>query len=192
MELNPLPQRKKATWKLVAAIIAATSMLGGAYLLLVATAPLIPRSPEIILKKLNEQSPKENRLYIPKIGVDVPFSNGISALETGAWHRFPERGDPIHGGNFILSAHRFRVRPTPEETRKSSAFYYINKINIGDTFVIDYKKKRYTYSVVKKLTVKPNQIEIEAPSNDAKLTLYACTLLGSNDGREVFIAKLKP
>lgn len=50
--------------------------------------------------------------------------------------------------------------------------------------------RRYQYEITKKYEVKPTQIEIEASSNEAKLTLYTCTLQGENDGREVFEAKL--
>jgi sortase A len=53
----------------------------------------------------------------------------------------------------------------------------------------DGKGKRYTYYVDKIFDVKPTQTEIEAPSKDAKLTLYTCSLGGSSDVRLVLIAK---
>ena len=58
---------------------------------------------------------------------------------------------------------------------------------------MDFQGKRYGYEIIEEKSVKPTQVEIEAPvpeGEDAKLTLYTCTLKGESDGREVFIAKL--
>ena len=144
----------------------------------------------------SEPKPGDNILYIPKIGLEVPFLPGDdSVMEQGAWHRYPERGDPETGGNFILSAHRFIMKWTPGATMDSSPFYNVGKLNVGDQFIVDYKGKRYNYEITKKYGVKPTDIAIEDPVKDkikdAKLTLYSCTLKGSDDGREVFEAKLK-
>lgn len=144
----------------------------------------------------SETKPGDNILYIPKIGLEVPFLTGDeSVMEQGAWHRYPERGDPETGGNFILSAHRFIMKWTPGATMDSSPFYNVGKLNVGDQFIVDYKGKRYNYEITKKYGVKPTDIAIEDPVKDkikdAKLTLYSCTLKGSDDGREVFEAKLK-
>lgn len=132
----------------------------------------------------------------PKIGLEVPFFEGDeNVMEEGAWHRFPERGSPETGGNFILSAHRFVMKWTPGDIMNSSPFYNVGKLNEGDEFIVDYKGKRYYYIISKKYAVKPTDVEIEDPvkdmQKDAKLTLYSCTLKGASDGRDVFEAKLK-
>lgn len=137
--------------------------------------------------------PAENRIYIPKIGVNVELlEGGAGVLDKGAWHRFPERGDPENGGNFIVSAHRFSLGATPGQTRQKSPFYHINKLEIGDQIIVDYGKKRYGYEITKHSEVKPTQVEIEAPiseDEEPRLTLYTCTLKGESDGREVYFAK---
>lgn len=148
---------------------------------------LYPAQP-INAKTLKE--PEGDRVIIPKIGVNVPINTGgAEALNDGAWHRFPERGDPVKGGNFILSAHRFEIGLTPGETARKSPFYHIEKMNVGDQVIVDFHKKRYAYEITQMKEVKPNQVEIEAPSDEAKMTLYTCTLKGETDGREVVIAK---
>ena len=44
-----------------------------------------------------------NTLIIPKIAVSSPILEGDAAvLDKGTWHRFPDRGNPEKGGNFIL------------------------------------------------------------------------------------------
>lgn len=184
--------KKKPGWK--SHLLLAISLVlfcGGLYLLLLVMtpniAPLYPLE-QIDIKTLGE--PKGDRIVIPKVGINVEFrAGGEEVLNDYAWHRFPERGDPIEGGNFIISAHRFEIGLTPGETRRKSPFYHIEKVQIGDQVIIDYKGKRYGYEIIEKTQVKPNQVEIEAPSEEARLTIYTCTLGGESDGREVFVAK---
>lgn len=176
---------------MVLLVLSLIMLAGGLYLLLLVMTPNIPPLypvEPIDVKKLEE--PKGDRVVIPKIGVDVGIkTGGAEALDDGAWHRFPERGDPEKGGNFILSAHRFEIGFTPSETRRKSPFYHVEKLSVGDQIVVDYNGKRYGYEVTEKYQVKPDRVEIEAPSDEAKLTLYTCTLKGESDGREVIIAK---
>ncbi len=166
-------------------------LIAGLYLLVLVLTPNIPilyPVEKIDAKALTE--PKEDRVYIPKIGVNISFkSNGEQALDDGAWHRFPERGDPEKGGNFILSAHRFEIGWTPGDTRRKSPFYNIGKLAVGDQILIDFNGTRYGYEITEKTSVKPNQTEIEDETETARLTLYTCTLKGESDGREVFFAK---
>lgn len=133
-----------------------------------------------------------DRLFIPQINVDVAIVNGDdeSALEKGAWHRHPENGDPISGGNFVLSAHRFVMSMTPQGTAIKSPFYNIDKLNSGDRLSVDYQSKRYEYEITRKYVVKPTDTAIEARSAEPKMTLYSCTLGGEQDGRDVIEAKL--
>jgi sortase A len=133
----------------------------------------------------------ENRLYIPKLKLNVPYGDTEDALNSGAWHRYPERGDPEKGGNFILAGHRFEMGWTYQEISKKSPFYHIDQLQVGDAIFIDFGGKRYQYAIEDRLRVKPTQVEIEAPSDNPKLTLYTCTLGGEMDGREVVIARLQ-
>ena len=68
--------------------------------------------------------------------------------------------------------------------------YNIDKMKLGDNIVVDYEGARYAYEITKIFDVKPNQTEIEAPSQEAKLTLYSCELGGSDAGRIVITGKL--
>lgn len=131
--------------------------------------------------------PTDDYLYINKLKLAVPITIGTEeALERGAWHRFPERGDPEKGGNFILSGHRFRLGWTPQHTRRRSPFYGVNKLTKDDRIDVWFNNKPYHYQISRIYTVKPNDITIEEPSEEAKLTLYTCTL--SVTGRTVIEA----
>lgn len=175
--------------------ISLAGLIGGIYLLILVMTPNIPvLFPIEPIDAKSLPDPDGDRVYIPKIGVNVELaSGGPEALDKGSWHRFPERGDPVEGGNFIVSAHRFSLGATPGQTRQKSPFYHINKLEIGDQILVDFQGKRYGYEITTHSEVKPNQTEIEAPleeGEDPKMTLYTCTLKGESDGREVYTAKL--
>lgn len=174
--------------------LSAILLAAGIYLLaLVLTPNIAALSPpkEIDIKALSE--PTVDRIYIPKIGVDVPLiDGGTEVLDKGAWHRFPERGDPEKGGNFIISAHRFSLGLTPGKTRTKSPFYHIEKLDTGDQIIVDFNKKRYGYEITSHKQVKPNETSIEDSldsGDDPRMTIYTCTFKGESDGREVFFAK---
>jgi sortase A len=169
---------------------ALAAIAGGLYVLLLVIAPLLPATPllgttDIEVTLANPPGGRGDRLYIPKINVDVPIGTGLAALEQGAWHRLPENGDPVKGGNFVLSAHRFVIGWTPQMTRNNSPFYHLDRLAPGDTAYVDYKGKRYIYKVNRLYPVPKTATEIEGPSNEAKMTLYSCNLRGESAGRLV-------
>lgn len=179
-------------------ILSGVLLLAGVYVLLLIVSPNLPsniplpggtRSPAI---PKTQESIVENRLYIPKIDVNIGYSPGDArVLHDKAWHRFPERGDPKNGGNFILAAHRFEIGFWPGETRRKSPFYRLNLLESGDAVYVDYEGIRYRYEVVKRYRVEPDAVSIEDPSPGVeKMTLYSCTLKGAKDGREVVEAVL--
>jgi len=189
-----LQKRSKRVWSTLLLLVSVIGLIGGVYLLVLVMTPNIPvffPIQQIEAKSLPK--PQENRIYIPKIGVNVVLATGgAEALDKGSWHRFPDRGDPVNSGNFIVSAHRFSLGLTPGQTRIKSPFYHIDKLVVGDQIIVDFSGKRYGYEITSHIEVKPTQTEIEAPLKDGeqpKMTLYTCTLKGESDGREVYIAK---
>ena len=167
-------------------------LITGLYLLSLALSPMvIPliAHTEIDTKTLAKPELNRQQIIIPKIGVMVDYAPGESALDKGAQWRRPENGNPERGGNFIIAAHRLSIQPTPHATIEKSPFYNINKLAIGDTILVDYLGKRYSYTIQKIFNVKPEQVEIEDESIDPILTLYSCDLTGAATGRVVIIAE---
>lgn len=170
-------------------------LAAGTYLLITILAPSVPPAPapKAEVQAYLNSPPKQqgNRLYIPAINVDVAIVEGKTpaALNEGAWHRRPENGDPEKGGNFVLSAHRFKLGFTPQHTKARSPFYHIDKLRPGDALYVDFNQKRYTYNVTRKYKVSRTAVEIEGPSSEPKMTLYSCDLRGEAAGREVIEAK---
>ncbi len=153
------------------------------------TNPTHNKTTQLITKTENEIT--QNRLYIPTLDINLPYDTGsASVMERGAWWRQPSNGNPQDGGNFVLSAHRFVMGLTPQQTQRKSPFYTINKLRVGDKIIIDYNGKRYNYIIRKIFDVKPNAVEIERRTDTPQLTLYSCTLGGSSDGRNVIVATL--
>lgn len=185
------PRTRKYLWLSLAIVL----FSAGLYLLITLLGPVLPTdpNPNAVAEKIKTTEPiqTENRLYIPQINVDVLIAEGNTedALEKGAWHRMPQNGNPEQGGNFVLSAHRFDLGFTPEQTRAKSPFYHIDKLLVGDQLYVDYNGKRYTYEITRIYDVDRNAVSIEGPSEEAKMTLYSCDLRGEAAGRVVIEAK---
>ena len=173
-------------------------LVAGVYTLMLAFAPEF--TPLLnsgkVEKAINTNNPKvgDDRIYIEKLGIDMPIKAGdASVMKDSIWHRLPERGDPVKGGNFILSAHRWKTGKNPAETIAQSPLYNADRLQVGDDLFVDFEGRRYKYQIYETYQVKPDQVEIEAPvvpGDQAKLTLYTCTLKGASDGRVVIQARL--
>lgn len=180
--------KKKLLLGVTATILLLGGLYAGALLAAPAAAPIFTMKP-IDVSTLPAPAKSNNRIVIPKLGIDIAYETGASALERGAEWRSPESGNPLDGGNFVIAAHRFSIQPTPQGTIEKSPFYNINKLANSDKIIIDYEGKRYGYEIFKGFSVKPTQIEIEARTTDPILTLYSCSLGGAESDRFVIQAK---
>lgn len=192
-----IERKRTGSWKTaVLWLLVIIMLLAGTYILLVVFGPgthaaLLTGKPEgATAQKLTQPAGEYgDRLFIPSINVDVGiYTGGSDVLEKGAWHRQPQNGNPEDGGNFVLSAHRFVMSYTPQGTAVRSPFYNVGKLVVGDRLYVDYHDKRYEYKITKKYSVKPDALAIEDRTDEPRLTLYACTLQGSLDGRDVIEA----
>lgn len=145
-------------------------------------------SKEVVME--GKSIPEINTLVIPTIGVDVKIVEGSGdwALNDGSWHR-PGTGDPVNGGNFVLTGHRFGFSWMPSDIKKKSTFYNLDKVEIGDVIIVYWDKKEYNYEVEKIFSAAPDEISIENPTVDPQLLVYTCSLLGRNSDRLVLLAK---
>lgn len=188
-------QRKKGSvMRPIIGLFGVGTFIAGCYMLALVLAPVVSLNftPTISAASLPDAKADDNRIIIPKIGVNIPYgSDGVKSLDKGAWWRYPGRGNPEKGGNFIIAAHRFSIQPTPGQTIIKSPFYHIDQLKDGDQILVDYNGKRYGYQINKVFNVRPDQTEIEAPVayDQSRLTLYSCDLGGSNEGRVVLYGK---
>lgn len=136
----------------------------------------------------NPLLPKTNRLTVPSIGVDTDieeatYDNYQSALKKGVW-RVSDFGQPDEtGAPIILAAHRYGYLAWTNSYRHYNSFYNLPKVKEGDTIIIDWQQREYTYGVYKVETGK------EITDYSADVILYTCESL-SGEERIFVYAKL--
>lgn len=128
--------------------------------------------------------PRDNRLVIPSIGVNLRIVDGPDekTLWRGAW-RIPGTSTPNKGGNTVVSAHRWQYRSG------SNTLYLADKVKKGDLMVAYWNGKPYTFRVTEKKLVAADADYIQAPSAKPKLTVYTCAPLFSTKQRLVLVGE---
>ncbi len=131
--------------------------------------------------------PSDNRLVIPKIGVDNEIVEGADerALWRGIWH-YPASSTPDRGGNMVLTGHRFQYLAGPR------TLYLLDQMAVGDIIMVYWKGVEYDYTIRERKVVNPDAVSILDNTTNAQLTIYTCTPLFSTKQRLVLIADLLP
>ena len=138
----------------------------------------------------------EPKVIIPKINVEIPVvydepsiqEEAIqAALERGVVHYattpYPgEKGNPVifgHSSNNILNKGQYKF-----------AFVLLNRLEVGDTFMLQKDGKRYIYKVSEKKVVRPNDVSILTSSTDeSTATLITCDPPGTSINRLLVIGQ---
>ena len=185
------PRKKQGKGLLI--IIGIILLIIGLYIAYLLISPRLAKKPTQVIQKAVSEKPRadKNTIFIPKVGIQAGIEQGdINILDKGlAWHRIPDQGNPIKGGNMIITGHSFVWGYRPDEVKKKSIFYDLKNTKVGDEISVNWEGKQFKYRVSKLKTVKPNAIEIEDQTSEPQLTIYTCTLGGAADGRVVVIAK---
>lgn len=141
---------------------------------------------------------EEPRLIIPKINVDVPVvydtnydhASQMKAMEKGvAWFGIPgAKSVPGQLGNTVLSGHSSNDLFDPGDYK--FIFARLDQLNKDDTFYLNYKGKRYVYSITKKEVVMPSDVhKLIYPPEKAVVTLITCVPLGTAQKRLLVTAE---
>lgn len=131
--------------------------------------------------------PKENRLVIPSIGVDMPIFEGPTekTLDRGGiWH-IPNTSDPLKGGNMVLSGHRWEYLPP-----SSTTLYLLDKVKDGQPVLVYWHGKEYDYTIDHRAIVNPDRVDILNNTPQPQLTIFTCTPLFSTKQRLVLYGQL--
>ncbi len=126
-----------------------------------------------------------NRLIIPSLQFEQPVLEGPNegVLLRGIWRR-PQTSTPDKESNTVIVGHRFSYRD-------NRSFYHLDKVQMDEKLIVVWEKKIYVYTVSSVTIVAPNAIEVEAATNDARLTLYTCTPLWTAKQRLVITSRLE-
>lgn len=147
-------------------------------------APIVSSPISNSIKVDSISVPDKNTLIIPKIGVtqDILEGDSVTTVDKGPWRR-PASSTPDNGSNTVIAGHRFSYSG-------GGVFYNLDKVSLGDQIIMFWDGKIYEYRVTDKLEVTPEQVSIEAPTNESVLTLYTCAPLLTAKNRLVIRARL--
>ncbi len=147
-----------------------------------------------MLAYLPPVGPHDDRLIIPKLGINVPivrpsmdallaenwpqFETDIqTALRDGVVH-YPGSARPGQAGNVFVTGHS-SYYPT-DKGRFKSIFARLGELDLGDSYTMYYGGDRHTYRIVKKYEVKPNNVSVlDQPTTQRLSTLMTCTPIGT-------------
>jgi sortase A len=106
------------------------------------------------------------RLQIPALNVDAPVRHGTDweQLKLGVGHSVGT-ANPGERGNLVLAAHNDVY---------GELFRYLDQLKPGDAVIAYAGQQRYRYVITESRIVKPTQVEVMLPTNEATLTLISC------------------
>lgn len=138
----------------------------------------------------------EPKIIIPKINVDAPLVTTVTSynedevqagLESGVV-LYPFTGEPGQKANPVFFGHS--SNNIFNDGKYKFVFVLLNKLSVGDTFIINYDSKRYVYRIFERKIVQPNEVGVlsEQPKT-AMVTLITCEPPGTSDTRLVLQAE---
>lgn len=143
-------------------------------------------SPVIIDPNAEVKIGKEAKIIIPKINVDVPVVYSVktydeasiqAALEDGVVH-YGDTPVPGEAGNNVIVGHS--SNNFFNAGKYKFAFVLLDRLEVGDTFILHYEGKRYIYRVYNKVVVEPDDFSIVQPTDKPTTTLITCTPPGTS------------
>jgi len=147
-----------------------------------------------LLSYLPPVGPPENRIVIPKLGLNVPlvippFDAVLNedwqqveediqhALQDGVVH-YPGTARPGQAGNFFVTGHSSYYPWAPGKYK--SVFSRLGELQAGDEYIVYYGGDKHRYIVRGKEEVKPTNVGVlDQPIDKRISTLMTCTPVGT-------------
>ncbi len=157
-----------------------------------------------LLAYLPQIGPPENRIIIPKLGLNIPLvtpsyqsllaenweqveTDIQEALEFGVVH-YPGTARPGQAGNFFVTGHSSYYPWAPGKYK--TVFARLHNLNIGDEYYVYYGGDQHRYIVRSKREVKPSNVDVlDQPINKRLGTLMTCTPVGTTLRRLILISE---
>jgi sortase A len=141
---------------------------------------LVQPAPAMPIPTPGPQSP--TRLVIPAITVDVPVLEGVDweMLKKGVGH-LPGSANPGERGNLYIAGHNDIY---------GEVFRYLDKLKIGDEFIVYAGEKPYRYSIEATKVVEADDVSVMLPTTEPIATLQTCYPYLVDTHRLVVIARL--
>ncbi len=145
---------------------------------------------------LDETVGPEPLIIIPKINVSAPVVYDVTTFSEQAVQKGLERG-VVHYGNTALPGqlgNNVIVGHSSNNWWASGkykfAFVLLEKLEVGDTFILNYESKRYVYEITTKKVVDPKDTSVLSQSTEVPITtLVTCTPIGTSLNRLIIVGK---
>jgi LPXTG-site transpeptidase (sortase) family protein len=148
-----------------------------------------------------EINPPDNRIFISKIGKNVPLvtvpvhknwnqleNNIQKGLQNGVVVH-PVSRPPGTFGNFFLTGHSSYY--AWDNGRFKDVFALLHEMEIGDEVEVFWKNKKYKYQIQSKEVVSPTKVDVlNQPNDKSIITLMTCTPVGTNKNRLILVGEL--
>jgi sortase A len=151
----------------------------------------------IIIDPNSSAAGPEPKIIIPKINVDIPVVYDEPSIDEKAVQRALEDGvlhygttsDPGELGNAVVFGHS--SNNILNRGKYKFAFVLLNRLEPGDTFMLQKDGKRYVYKVFEKKVVNPRDVSVldPVPGKAATATLITCDPPGTTINRLVVIGE---
>ncbi len=156
-----------------------------------------------LLSFLPPVGPPENRLIIPKLGINVPLVTPSyqallsedweqvehdiqDALQMGVVH-YPGTARPGQAGNFFVTGHSSYYPWAPGDYK--NVFARLHNLDIGDEYFVYYGGDEHRYIIRDKEEVKPSNVHVlDQPIDQRVGTLMTCTPVGTTLRRLILTA----
>lgn len=157
-----------------------------------------------LLSLLPPVGPPENRIIIPKLGLNVPLvtpsyqsllnenweqveTDIQDALTMGVVH-YPGTARPGQAGNFFVTGHSSYYPWAPGKYK--SVFARLHNLEAGDEYYIYYGGDQHRYVIRSKKEVSPSNVDVlDQPINKRLATLMTCTPVGTTLHRLILTAE---
>jgi len=150
---------------------------------------------DYLISQAPQTEQNEARVIIPKINVNAPIvfpqtidnDELLSYLEKGVIH-YRDSAEIGKPGTAIILGHS-SAYPW-YNGNYGSVFALLEKLEIGDEFVVSYQNKKYYYQVSEKDIVVPLDFKVEEKDNKSHLILMSCWPVRTNRLRMVINSDL--
>lgn len=147
----------------------------------------------IIIDPSSTAAGPESRLIIPKINAELPVvydqtslaeADFQTALESGVVH-YATTSMPGEQGNGAIFGHS--SNNILNKGKYKFAFVLLNRLENGDTFIIQKNSKRYVYKVINVKVVPPTEVSVlsETYGKSSTFSLITCDPPGTSTNRRV-------
>ena len=156
----------------------------------------VSSTPIIIDPNSTAATTSEPKVIIPKINVEVPVVYDAASTDEKAVQKALERGvvhytttpKPGEQGNLVIVGHS--SNNILNRGQYKFAFVLLNRLSVGDTFMLNYEGKRYVYKVYDKKIVKPTDLGVLGKTDKpASVTLITCDPPGTSINRLVVLGE---